>query len=88
LVFFKICCCPVLVGVLFNSAIVQAAEDNDLKELEALVSKGSDVNQQSKGIFPLQLAIRNENVEMVRFLLDNGADPNPPNPTGENAAQL
>ena len=44
--------------------------------IKLLISKGADVNSQSKGgDTPLMKAISFDNVDAVKLLLENGADP-------------
>lgn len=67
--------------------LMYAAINNKIELAEALISKGSDANLQSSGpvgnnsywiktngLTPLALAIRCGNAEIVKLLIDNGAD--------------
>jgi outer membrane protein assembly factor BamB len=54
-----------------------AAKANDLKTLKELIDKGIDVNVKNHyGVTALTFAIDKNNVNAVKFLLENGADPN------------
>ena len=72
-------------------ALLQAAEENNLKQLLAAIKGGADVNAArcTRGDnTPLHMAARNENVAMTIYLLCNGADPRMRNCEGQMAMQL
>ena len=55
--------------------LLQAAIDNDFEALKRAHAKGADVNESTKsGTSPLIYASQNNNLEMVRFLVEFGAD--------------
>jgi len=57
---------------LFNSALA-----NDLAGVKKAEGEGADVNViDLKGVSPLLLAVHNQNMEMVKFLLSKKANPN------------
>ncbi len=60
------------------SSVYQAVNNEDMDSLEKAVSEGGDVNYQvlEDAYTPLILAILKGNTQMVKFLLDAGADPN------------
>jgi ankyrin repeat protein len=59
-----------------NSDLVRAIRDDDIGAVKSLLQEGADVNElDSSGDTPLFAAARRENFEMMRVLLDNGADP-------------
>lgn len=60
-----------------QNKLVQAVADNDLKTINALLSKGANVDGPNKyGMTPLITAVSYSNVEAVKILLEAGADPN------------
>jgi ankyrin repeat protein len=62
----------------FNNQLLQAVIEEDIATVKQLVQTGADVNYfSSKSTSPLLLAIDTMNVELIRFLLDQGANPNP-----------
>ena len=58
----------------FQRGIWQAALDNDLSRIKQLLDKGFDINStDSSGYTALHYAARNNHVDLVRFLISNGA---------------
>lgn len=55
----------------FNFAIMA----KDMKEVEALISQGADVNKEYRGCAPLIWALRDSTPEIVRILIERGAHP-------------
>ena len=56
-------------------SFVNAAQNNDFESVQSFVAQGENVNaQNSLGNTALHFAVNNGNIDMVRFLLDNGAD--------------
>ncbi len=55
--------------------LIRAAQTNRLSAVELLIELGFDVNARSRTA-PLHEAAMHGNVEMIRVLLDHGADPN------------
>ena len=66
----------------YSSKLVAAIEDNDIEKLEDLLKKPGNVNSQPRvfsfdGTFPpISYAAGDGKYEMVKLLLENGADPN------------
>ncbi|MEA5140976.1 ankyrin repeat domain-containing protein [Arcicella rigui] len=62
-----------------------AASNRDLATLELLLAKTTNINQANqKGETPLALAVKSNSPEVVKFLLDKGADVKAVNTNGEN----
>ncbi|XP_048228085.1 potassium channel AKT1 isoform X2 [Ricinus communis] len=81
-------------GASFSSADVgqfalAAIEQNNLDLLKEITNCGGDVTQPTRtGIIPLHSAISDGNFEMVKFLLDQGADVDMPDVHGWTARAL
>lgn len=66
----------------YSSKLIAAIEDNDIEKLEDLLNKPGNVNSQPRifsfngTIPPISYAARYGTYEMVKLLLENGADPN------------
>lgn len=61
----------------YDLELNRAVGADDIREVRRLLAAGKDVNGRDKnydGITPLFLAVENGNVEMVKLLLDNGAN--------------
>ena len=59
-----------------NTALTFAARDGQLEIAEVLIAYGADVNWiDGEGVTPLILAVFKNHVEVVKLLLENGADP-------------
>lgn len=63
---------------IFASALHDAVEEGNLAEVKSLIAKGEDLNAQNSGYMqtPLQLAVYNENSDIVKVLIKAGADVN------------
>lgn len=61
-------------NIVMNSSITDAAYENDVKKIAALLAKGADINSTEDGVTPLYEAVRKKSYEAVGFLLQNGAD--------------
>ena len=59
-----------------NKDFLEAAERGDLPAVESLIAKGTDVNAQYNGVTALMAASLHGHTQVVRVLLDNGADVN------------
>ncbi|HOS41754.1 MAG TPA: ankyrin repeat domain-containing protein [Spirochaetota bacterium] len=60
-----------------TTPLQKATVDGDIKQVEALINKGADVNEIGGRVTPLWLAIAyNVSIDIIRLLLDKGADPN------------
>ena len=57
--------------------LLEAAKSGNVNSLEALISKGADVNStDSSGNTPLNMAAKFEHIECAKSLLNSGADIN------------
>lgn len=71
-----------------NVQFLLACKNNSQEDAEALLQDGADINAKSKlegGDTALMLAVRDQNPDLVKFLLSKGADPNLQNDAGETA---
>jgi len=61
-----------------NDKLFEAVKNDDLDQVNELVGQGADVNAKDKffGDTPLHKAIQLRNFEMVKLLIENGADVN------------
>jgi ankyrin repeat protein len=58
------------------TALLYAARDGCYDCVEALIAKGADVNMPTpEGVTPLMIALDNDNNDVAKLLLDNGANP-------------
>jgi ankyrin repeat protein len=58
------------------TALLYAARDGCYDCVEALISKGADVNVPTpEGVTPLMIALDNDNNDIAKLLLDHGANP-------------
>lgn len=55
------------------SALNVAISKGDMATVKKLVEYGADVNEKSNGMTPLMIAARYNKVEIIKFLLANGA---------------
>ncbi len=61
------------------TALAEMARDGKIEQANWLLNQGADVNASSEirvGNTPLDYAVQRQHLEMVRFLLDAGANPN------------
>jgi ankyrin repeat protein len=66
-----------------SEALAKAIEAQDVAQMKQLIAAGADVNGSDKNRnTPLRMALFHGNKEMVRALLDHGADPNHRDPSG------
>jgi serine/threonine-protein phosphatase 6 regulatory ankyrin repeat subunit A/serine/threonine-protein phosphatase 6 regulatory ankyrin repeat subunit B len=64
-------------GTLPNHDLIDAARANEIRTCKTLINQGADVNQQGEfGDTPLSWAVDNQNLELVKLLLERGANPN------------
>lgn len=70
--------------------LMNAVRAGNIDKVKALIAAGADVDARCDGgeISPLGLAIDKRNLEMVRLLLDKGADANAVDVTGPSDEQL
>ena len=65
--------------------MAMAAKQKDMEALKLLVRHGGDLNYQDPyHMSTLLVAIQKNNLEMTRFILENGGDPNKVGNTGED----
>ncbi|CAM0873021.1 unnamed protein product [Alopecurus aequalis] len=70
------------------SALMLACCHNSLKCMKLLIEAGADVNGCYCGPTTLTQAVKNGTTDIVKFLLEAGADPNDPGEDGEIPIQL
>jgi hypothetical protein len=59
----------------FNQELIQAVQDGNLEEVEALIEKGADVNVVGEGgMTALAWAVQLDDVAMAELLIEKGAD--------------
>src|ERR1041385_6246316 len=69
-------------GERYHSKLVEAVLRSDHDAMQEAIAAGSDVNELNAGMTPLLWSIFRGDIDAVRLLLGNGADPNlRPNPT-------
>lgn len=56
------------------SSFCKAVMQGDLETVKKLIELGEDVNQKSLGMAPIHFAARYNKVEVLKTLIDNGAD--------------
>jgi ankyrin repeat protein len=56
-----------------NTPMAVAIMKGDLETIKKFVEYGADVNERSNGLTPLMLAARYNKVDIIIFLLENGA---------------
>ena len=70
-----------------TALLVAASYPGTVDLLRRLIEKGADLRAQDRGgATALSLAIRSSDVEVVRFLVDRGLDPNTLNPAAQGSA--
>ena len=57
-----------------NTPLCNAIIKGDIATVKKFVEYGSDVNEMSNGLTPLMLAARYNKVEILKYLLEKGAD--------------
>jgi ankyrin repeat protein len=91
---FFISCLFALSGCNSMQAIHTSALDGDIGSVQTLVNKGEDVDQKNsasgeyEGFTPLMMAINNGHEEVVRYLLNSGADVNASGKLGRTPLHL
>ncbi|MFD1954596.1 ankyrin repeat domain-containing protein [Paenibacillus thailandensis] len=59
-----------------SNAILVAAGNKNMKIIELLLKHGANPNYMRAGKTALNYAVENDGIEMAKYLLDSGADPN------------
>ena len=57
-----------------NSPLCNAILKGDLATVKKFVEYGTDVNEMSNGLTPLMLAARYNKIEILKYLVEKGAD--------------
>lgn len=57
-----------------NSPLCNAILKGDIATVKKFVEYGADVNEESNGLTPLMFAARYNKIEILKYLLDKGAD--------------
>ena len=57
-----------------NSPLCNAILKGDLETVKKFIEYGTDVNEMSNGLTPLMLAARYNKVDILKYLLEKGAD--------------
>ncbi len=61
-----------------NEELLEQIYESNLNRIKELLGEGADINYIDKNMdSPLLMAISNNNYTLVKFLLENGANPNP-----------
>lgn len=58
----------------YHTPLGMAIAKGDVETAKKIIEYGASVNERSNGMTPLMLAARYNNVELVNFLLEKGAD--------------
>lgn len=67
-----------------RTALFYAVRSGSIRMAQMFLNAGADINSNSK---PIYGAVASRSPEMVRFVLDNGADPNPAMPYNQTLAR-
>ncbi|WP_428224812.1 ankyrin repeat domain-containing protein [Flavobacterium sp.] len=73
------------ITVLDHSPLCKAIIKGDVEAVKKFLEYGSDVNEGENGVTPLMLAARYNQVEIIKMLLKNGADPKQKDENGNDA---
>lgn len=65
-----------------------AISKGDIASVRKFIEYGANVNEKSNGMTPLMVAARYNNVEIIKLLIDNGADVTLENENGFDALKF
>ena len=68
-----------------TTPLAAAVAKGDLDAVKKFIEYGADVNEKSNGMTPLMVAARYNQVEIINFLLENGANAKTVNESGLTA---
>jgi ankyrin repeat protein len=68
-----------------NSPLCNAILKGDMATVKKFVEYGADVNEMSNGLTPLMFAARYNKIEILKYLLEKGADKDVKDERGNNA---
>ena len=76
------------VGIVFRqqTPLCAAIVKGDVETVKKFIEYGSDVNESSEGVTPLMLAARFNRVEIIKLLLEKGANTKTRDERGNTAA--
>src|SRR6218665_73999 len=57
-----------------NTPLCSSIIKDDLETVKKFIEYGSDVNEKSNGLTPLMFAARYNKVEIIKYLMEKGAD--------------
>jgi len=75
------------IGNYDNSPLCSAIMKGDLETVKKFIEYGSDVNEKSNGLTPLMFAARYNKVEIIKYLVEKGADKQLKDDKGNTALQ-
>lgn len=73
------------IAVLDHSPLCKAIIKGDVEAVKKFLEYGANVNEGTNGVTPLMLASRYNQVEIIKMLLHNGADPKQKDENGNDA---
>ena len=59
-----------------NHELINAARKGDVNKVQSLIARGADINASDRNGNALFSAVNKRNDELVKLLLESGADPN------------
>src|SRR5215217_6317082 len=73
-----LCCCTAIGQRTLDEQFLDAVQNRDFAQVEALLKKGANINasEHTNGYFALQYAINWPDARLVKLLLDKGANVN------------
>lgn len=78
------------IAIFYENKLVEAIAQDNIEQVEKLILSGSDVNAKDKnwGLTSLQMATSRNNLEIVKLLLNAGANPNLRDESGQTALMM